>query len=130
MYFTGLRTHFLKSTGIRSCGFIAHDDAADTSTLSWLEAHYKPEAKYWTVEHCSRVSTSESLTDVVRKDVTGPRTFKDAVQAMLDFEHEQSQDTTLDIWPVDRNLADAVAIIKDQKYSLRHKIMNIGLPKF
>lgn len=129
MYFTGIRTQFLKSTGFKSYGFISHDDENETSTMTWLEANYRPSVKAWEVQECTRTSNTESQSDVSKHIKHGCVTLQDAVKHMHEFEAAHSDVEIFDIWPGERNLHLAEGIIKDREYSLRHKIMNIGLPK-
>ncbi len=130
MFFTGLRSAFLKSTGFRSAGYITHDDAKGISTMNWLEASYNSDIKAWQIKDAARISSDTGgLSEIFYKSAHSALTFKDAVKTLQDFEQQKRDPKNTSTWPFDRNLHDAESILKDQKYSLRHKIMNIGLPK-
>jgi hypothetical protein len=130
MFFTGLRSKFIKATGFRTMGFISHDDAEGTSTMEWLEASYKPDSKAWAVKKASRVSTDQGeLSGTAYRTINNALTLEDAVKTLQDFEATPREVECFDVWAAERNLNQAEGILKDQKYSLRHKIMNIGLPK-
>jgi|GEM_PF-4791739 len=130
MFFTGLRSKFLKSTGFRSMGYVTHDDQNGTSTMNWREATYRADIKAWQVKDASRISRDQGgLSEVVYKVAHSALTLKDAVKSLNDFEAIERDAENTEYWPVERNLPIAETILHDRKYSLRHKIMNIGLPK-
>jgi|TARA_R110002126_G_scaffold13118_1_gene55977 hypothetical protein len=130
MFFTGIRSKFIESTGFRSAGFISHDDANDTSTMNWLEASFRPDVKVWQVKSGARVSRNDgSLSDTNYTITHNALTLEDAVKTLQKFEASQADVECFDVWADERNLNQAEGILSDQKYSLRHKILNIGLPK-
>lgn len=133
MLFTGLRTQFLKSTGFRSAGFFTSEEAENKGAepkIEWLEASYRKDVNAWQVtQHTKQSAPTEEDLGESSMITANALTLSDAVKAINDFEESFSDPALYGRWEQDRTVQDAEAILNDQKYSLRHKIMNIGLPK-
>lgn len=127
MFFTGLREKFIKKTGVKSAGYISIDN--ESKQMHWYEAHYKADLGVWSVSAHSSKYQEKGWASQQSHETIGACTYKDALKALKTFEDSPKSFEFYDIWHGDRNLDEAERILKDQKYSLRHRIMNAGLPK-